>query len=83
MFQAINLNIYDKINKKLHFFSAYPFDFAERVNFSFDGFLLAINFNLALTYDVLYISLSGIKARTKYPFHKFNNWFSGKLVSIS
>lgn len=73
MFQALKLNINDKINKDSHFFSKYPFDFSEKVNFSFDGFLLAINFNLALTYDVLYISLSGVKARTKYPFHKFNN----------
>ena len=73
MFQSIHSGIYDKISKISHFSSIYPFDFSEKVNFSFDGFLLAINFNLALTYDGLYISLSGIKARTKYPFHKFNN----------
>lgn len=73
MFQNISKNLYDFKNKDYHFNSLYSFDFFGKVNFSFDGFLLAINFNLALTYDVLYISLSGVKARTKYPFHKFNN----------
>lgn len=73
MFQSIHGNLRDFKKIDFHFFSYYPFDFFNRINFSFDGFLLAINFNLALTYDVFYISLPGVKARTKYPFHSFNN----------
>lgn len=42
MFQFIKSEIYDYLIKNTHFKSKYPFDFSEKVNFSFDGFLLAI-----------------------------------------
>lgn len=42
MFQLIKSEIYDFSKNNTHFKTLYPFDFSEKVNFSFDGFLLAI-----------------------------------------
>lgn len=64
-------DFFDK--KKLHFNNLdQPYQFFFRFNYSYDCFLLAMHYNLYLTYYVFYLNFgSGIKTRTKFPIYKF------------
>lgn len=65
-----NFDFFDK--KRLHFDSPQFFQFNFRLNYSFDCFLLALHYNLYLTYNLFYLHFGfGIKTRLRLPFYKF------------
>lgn len=68
-----NLNFFKIIDKfSVHFVNKVPFQFLGRFNFSFDCFIMAINFVLYLTYYFFYLIFgSGLKSRISLPFYKF------------
>lgn len=67
-------SIFDFFDKnKAHFNSQQPYQFLHRLNYAFDCFLLAIHYNLYLTYYIYYLHFGfGVKTRTKLPLYKFN-----------
>lgn len=69
-----NVSIFDFFDKKkVHFNTQQPYQFGFRLNYSYDCFLLALHYNLYLTYFVFYLHFGfGIKTRTNLPLYKFH-----------
>ena len=68
----LNFDFFDK--RLLHFGSKIqPFQFLFRMNYSFDGYILSMHYNLFLTYFIFFLNFGlGVKTRFSFPFYKFN-----------
>jgi len=60
--------------QKIHFNAEQPYQFLGRLNYAYDCFLLAMHYDLYLTYYIYYLHFGfGVKTRTTFPIYKFNN----------
>lgn len=67
-----NVEIFFINDKNFHLLNKVPFQFLGRSNFSFDCFIMSINFVLYLSYYFFFLIFgSGLKTRILLPFYKF------------
>jgi hypothetical protein len=68
------LSIYDYLDKfSLHLLSESIFDFSNRINFSFDSYLVCMHFSVFYTYHLFYIHFGTFtKNRASFPLHNYH-----------
>lgn len=74
-FKNINkLTIYDYLDKfSMHLLTKSLFDFTNRINFSFDSFLVCMHFSVFFTYHLFYIHFGNFtKNRASFPLHNYH-----------